>query len=133
MACRSSCPSFAECLLRPFQATNDQHLSQSGAAQAVYNGHDVFVWLPSGYGKSLCYQTLPTSSSLVPRPSTRGEGLRTRLLQALVQRDRILRHRLDPAHLLRHVIFDYAHAQTVCTRPSPALKAWVRGRGYNSA
>ena len=77
MACRSSCPSFAECFLRPFQATNDQHLSQSGAAQAVYNGHDVFVWLPTGYGKSLCHQTLPTSSSLVPRPSTREEGLGT--------------------------------------------------------
>ena len=115
MACRSSCPSFAECVLHPFQATNDQHLSQSGAAQAVYNGHNVFVWLPTGYGKSLCYQTLPTSSSLVPRPPTRG----TRLLQALVQRDRILRHRLDPAHLVILILFrfDYAHAQTVCTTP----------------
>ena len=65
--------------------------------EAVYNGH-VFVWLPTGYGKSLCYQTLPTSSSLVPRPSTR-EELGTRLLQALAQGDLIFSHRLKPAHL----------------------------------
>ena len=73
------------CPLHPFQATNDQHLSQAeqrSSMEAVYNGHDVFVWLPTGYGKSLCYQALPTSSSLVPGPSTRGEGLGTRLLQA---------------------------------------------------
>ena len=34
----------------------------------------------------------------------RGEGLGTRLLQALVQRNRILCHRLDPAHLLRQYL-----------------------------
>ena len=39
------------------------HLSlkeeQRLAVKAVYEGRDVFVWLPTGYGKSLCYQTLP--------------------------------------------------------------------------
>jgi len=49
--------------------------------EAVYNGHDVFVWLQTSYGKTLCYQVLPTSSSLMPRPSTREEGLGTRVLQ----------------------------------------------------
>ena len=32
---------------------------QKRSVQAVYEGNDVFVWLPTGYGKSLCYQVLP--------------------------------------------------------------------------
>ena len=32
---------------------------QRMAIEAIYSRNDVFVWLPTGYGKSLCYQTLP--------------------------------------------------------------------------
>ena len=32
---------------------------QRTAINVVYNGRDVFVWLPTGFGKSLCFHTLP--------------------------------------------------------------------------
>ena len=32
---------------------------QRSAIKAIYEGRDVLVCLPTGYGKSLCYQTLP--------------------------------------------------------------------------
>ena len=32
---------------------------QRMAIEAVYDRSDVFVWLPTGFGKSLCFQTLP--------------------------------------------------------------------------
>ncbi len=32
---------------------------QKAGIRAVYDGSDVFLWLPTGYGKSICYQVLP--------------------------------------------------------------------------
>ena len=32
---------------------------QRSAIESVYTEKDVFVWLPTGFGKSICYQTLP--------------------------------------------------------------------------
>ena len=32
---------------------------QKQAIQAVYEGKDVFMWLPTGYGKSVSYEYLP--------------------------------------------------------------------------
>ena len=30
----------------------------------LYNGKDVFLWLPTGFGKSICYEVLPFLSLL---------------------------------------------------------------------
>ena len=32
---------------------------QLEAMKAIYDGNDVFLWLPTGYGKSICYQAIP--------------------------------------------------------------------------
>ena len=32
---------------------------QREAVHSIYHGKDVFLWLPTGYGKSICYQCLP--------------------------------------------------------------------------
>ena len=32
---------------------------QLSSVKAVYKEKDVFLWLPMGFGKSLCYQILP--------------------------------------------------------------------------
>ena len=32
---------------------------QLEAMKSIYEGRDVFVWLPTGYGKSICYHSLP--------------------------------------------------------------------------
>ena len=29
------------------------------ALKTLYDGMDVFLWLPTGYGKSICFQTVP--------------------------------------------------------------------------
>ena len=32
---------------------------QLDAIKCIYDGRDVFLWLPTGFGKSICYETLP--------------------------------------------------------------------------
>ena len=40
----------SELKLKPEQRASINH---------VYEGKDVFVWLPTGFGKSICYEALP--------------------------------------------------------------------------
>ena len=35
---------------------------QREAMKAIFQGMDVFLWLPTGFGKSICYQALPIIS-----------------------------------------------------------------------
>ena len=75
---------------------------QRTAINAVYNGRDVFVWLPTGFGKSLCFHTLPfvfdyklaltdVSAVLVITP----------LIEQIADCDDELT--IGPAHYVRHV------------------------------
>lgn len=54
---------FAAALAFSLEKLGISHVSlkeeQRLAVKAIYDGKDVFVWLPTGFGKSLCYQTLP--------------------------------------------------------------------------
>ena len=94
----------------------------------------------TSYGKSLCYQALPfimdfklglvgsqkhslvlVVSPLVVLMVDQVTSLRKTSTDSASASDYISYLHvigLDPAHLLRHSIFNYAHAQTVYTRPS---------------
>ena len=55
--------SFSEALSYAFRRLEMTQITvkeeQCSCMRAVYEDSDVFVWLPTGYGKSLCYQALP--------------------------------------------------------------------------
>ena len=46
-----------------FAQAVDYALQRLWAIEAIYNGRDVFVWLPTGFGKSICFQA-PSNSNL---------------------------------------------------------------------
>ena len=56
-------PSLSECvsyaLLKLQMSDVSLKAEQRSSMKAIYDGRDVFVWLPTGYGKSLCYQASP--------------------------------------------------------------------------
>ena len=33
--------------------------AQKNALRCLFRGEDVFLWLPTGFGKSICYEALP--------------------------------------------------------------------------
>ena len=63
MESSSSCPAFSESHSHALSSLQMSLLSvkpeQRSSMEAIYDGYDVFVWLPTGYGKSLCHQALP--------------------------------------------------------------------------
>ena len=63
MASCSGSENFSQAVLYAFWKLGTPHLSlkqkQCSSIKAVYDRNEVFVWLPTGYGKSLCDQALP--------------------------------------------------------------------------
>ena len=47
---------------------------QLDAIKCIYDGKDVFLWLPTGFGKSICYETLPFVFSYKHSDSGTGGG-----------------------------------------------------------
>ena len=41
-------------------------LEQVASISAVCKGKDVFIWLPTGFGKSVCYETTPFVTKTIP-------------------------------------------------------------------
>ena len=39
---------------------------QVASISAVYKSKDVFIWLPTGFGKSVCYETTPFLTETIP-------------------------------------------------------------------
>ena len=39
---------------------------QVASILAVCKGKDVFIWLPTGFGKSVCYETTPLLTETIP-------------------------------------------------------------------
>jgi len=39
---------------------------QVASISAVYKSKDVFIWLPTGFGKSVCYETTPFLTETLP-------------------------------------------------------------------
>ena len=66
MVCSSSSAvwkDFASCFSYALSCLRKEDLvlkhEQSEAPEFVFRGKDVFVWFPTGFGKSICYQALP--------------------------------------------------------------------------
>ena len=66
MVCSSSSAvwkDFASCFSYALSCLRKEDLvlkhEQSEALEFVFRGKDVFVWFPTGFGKSICYQALP--------------------------------------------------------------------------
>ena len=54
---------FDEAVTYALRAVGKEHMvlktEQLQAIHHIYDGKDVFLWLPTGFGKSICYETLP--------------------------------------------------------------------------
>ena len=91
---------------------------QHSAMEAIYKRQDVFVWLPTGYGKSLCYEVLPFIMDY------NHGGVETQRRSLVLVVSPLVALMLDQrwiscAHYLIISILITRMCTTVCTRPSP--------------
>ena len=63
IASSSYCPSFVSAVSYALAQLGEPHLrlkdEQERSIHAIYGGKVVFMFLPTGFGKSVCYQVLP--------------------------------------------------------------------------
>ena len=90
----------------------------------MYRGEDAFVWLPTGFGKSLCYTALPFLYDYKLGRQESSCVSFTLVISPLVSliTDQIVDLRskgYDVSQFFMTCVFiNFTHAQTVCTRPS---------------
>ena len=60
----ASSEDFTSCVSYALSCLKKEHFvlkpEQSAALELVFQGKDVFIWFPTGFGKSTCYQALPS-------------------------------------------------------------------------
>ena len=97
---------------------------QLASVSAVCKGKDVFMWLPTGFGKSVCYETTPFITETIPlvmdckrrRVDSESGKYSSSLVQYITSSSMWDWERHMPL-LIRFGLDNYAHARTVDTRP----------------
>ena len=102
--------------------------AQHSAMEVIYNRQDVFVWLPTGYGKSLCCQVLPFIMDYKHGVAETKRHSLVLVENPLVAWSIVFIRKCHKIYLAQFASFlslrnnstlINTHVQTVCTRPSP--------------
>ena len=81
---------------------------QLSAIKAVYERQDVFVSLPTGYGKGLCYQTLPFLMEHILVVSPLVALIKQKVVSSVID--------IDQVSALEKNTFKYRIADEICVK-----------------